>query len=172
MFATVTLKEFYYSYRIYLQVVNATILQQVFVVEYVVQSQMCGDCHRREAKDYWKALVQIRQKVNSNDSNNKNNKNNNTTTIRIEVCGVRFQLVRFAKTFETPNVSFETSRRKLYANGNNNNNMTMTIMMAMTLILIKDNDSDKKKNNNSKNNNNKNNSSEIFFNFQDCFSVI
>ena len=42
---------------------NAAILQQVFVVEYVVQGQMCGDCHRREAKDYWKALVQIRQKV-------------------------------------------------------------------------------------------------------------
>ncbi|XP_046864898.1 60S ribosomal export protein NMD3-like [Xenia sp. Carnegie-2017] len=45
------------------EVLNATILQQVFVVEYVVQSQMCGDCHRREAKDYWKALVQIRQKT-------------------------------------------------------------------------------------------------------------
>jgi nonsense-mediated mRNA decay protein 3 len=42
---------------------SATILQQVFVVEFVVQGQMCGDCHRREAKDYWKALVQIRQKV-------------------------------------------------------------------------------------------------------------
>ncbi|XP_028405919.1 60S ribosomal export protein NMD3-like [Dendronephthya gigantea] len=46
------------------EVMNATILQQVFVVEYVVQGQMCGDCHRREAKDYWKALVQIRQKTN------------------------------------------------------------------------------------------------------------
>ena len=46
------------------EVLGATILQQVFVVEFVVQSQMCGDCHRREAKDYWKALVQIRQKTN------------------------------------------------------------------------------------------------------------
>ncbi|CAB4015050.1 60S ribosomal export NMD3, partial [Paramuricea clavata] len=44
------------------EVMSATILQQVFVVEFVVQGQMCGDCHRREAKDYWKALVQIRQK--------------------------------------------------------------------------------------------------------------
>jgi NMD protein affecting ribosome stability and mRNA decay len=42
---------------------NSAILQQVFVVEYVVQHQMCEDCHRREAQDFWRALVQIRQKV-------------------------------------------------------------------------------------------------------------
>ena len=52
-----------FTIETFLQVMNATILQQVFVVEFVVQGQMCGDCHRREAKDYWKALVQIRQKV-------------------------------------------------------------------------------------------------------------
>lgn len=45
------------------QVVNGAILQQVFVVDYVVQPQMCGDCHRVEAKDFWKAVVQVRQKV-------------------------------------------------------------------------------------------------------------
>ncbi|XP_078524222.1 60S ribosomal export protein NMD3 [Lissotriton helveticus] len=45
------------------EVLNGAILQQVFVVEYVVQSQMCDDCHRVEAKDFWKAVVQIRQKV-------------------------------------------------------------------------------------------------------------
>lgn len=45
------------------QVMNGAILQQVFVVEYVVLSQMCDDCHRVEAKDFWKAVVQVRQKV-------------------------------------------------------------------------------------------------------------
>ncbi|KAB0399775.1 hypothetical protein E2I00_005642, partial [Balaenoptera physalus] len=44
-------------------VMNGAILQQVFVVDYVVQPQMCGDCHRVEAKDFWKAVVQVRQKT-------------------------------------------------------------------------------------------------------------
>lgn len=38
----------------------------MFVVEYIVQSQMCEDCHRIEAKDFWKAVVQVRQKVEAN----------------------------------------------------------------------------------------------------------
>lgn len=46
-----------------MQVVNSTILQQVFVVEFVVQNQMCDACHRQAAQDYWKAVVQVRQKV-------------------------------------------------------------------------------------------------------------
>lgn len=46
-----------------LQVMNGAILQQVFVVEFVIQSQMCDDCHRVEAKDFWKAVVQVRQKA-------------------------------------------------------------------------------------------------------------
>ena len=32
-------------------------------MEFIVQSQMCDLCHRREAKDFWRAVVQIRQKV-------------------------------------------------------------------------------------------------------------
>lgn len=47
-----------------LQVFSGAILQQVFVVEYVVHGQMCDECHRREAKDYWNSVVQVRQKVN------------------------------------------------------------------------------------------------------------
>lgn len=46
-----------------IQVMNGAILQQVFVVEFVIQYQMCDDCHRVEAKDFWKAVVQVRQKV-------------------------------------------------------------------------------------------------------------
>ena len=46
-----------------LQVFSGAILQQVFVVEYVVHGQMCDECHRREAKDYWNSVVQVRQKV-------------------------------------------------------------------------------------------------------------
>ncbi|MED6245878.1 ribosome-binding protein, partial [Ataeniobius toweri] len=45
------------------EVMNGAILQQVFVVEFVVQYQMCDDCHRVEAKDFWKAVVQVRQKT-------------------------------------------------------------------------------------------------------------
>lgn len=45
------------------EVVGGAILQQIFVVEYVVNGNMCDDCHRREAKDFWKALVQVRQKA-------------------------------------------------------------------------------------------------------------
>eukprot|EP00732_Lithocolla_globosa_P002898 Lithocolla_globosa_v1_NODE_2066_length_2184_cov_17.276186.p1 type:complete len:498 gc:universal NODE_2066_length_2184_cov_17.276186:1713-220(-) len=45
------------------EVFAATILQQVFVVEYVVASQICEDCHRVEAKNTWNCVVQVRQKV-------------------------------------------------------------------------------------------------------------
>ena len=48
------------------QVLNSTILQQVFVVEYVVHSQMCEECHHRQAQDFWRAVVQARQKVGCN----------------------------------------------------------------------------------------------------------
>jgi len=44
------------------EVLNSTILQQTFIVDYIVQYQMCDDCHRREAKDFWKCVVQVRQK--------------------------------------------------------------------------------------------------------------
>ena len=45
------------------QVLGSAILQQVFVVEFVVHHQMCDECHRRQAQDFWRAAVQIRQKV-------------------------------------------------------------------------------------------------------------
>jgi len=45
------------------EVVAGTILQQTFVVEYVVNYQMCDDCRRVEAKDTWNASVQVRQKT-------------------------------------------------------------------------------------------------------------
>ncbi|XP_070533793.1 60S ribosomal export protein NMD3-like [Ptychodera flava] len=45
------------------EVMGGAVLQQVFVVEYLVQNYMCIDCHRVEAKDYWKACVQVRQKT-------------------------------------------------------------------------------------------------------------
>lgn len=43
--------------------VMGAILQKEFVVIYTIQHQMCDQCHRTEAKDFWKALVQIRQKA-------------------------------------------------------------------------------------------------------------
>jgi nonsense-mediated mRNA decay protein 3 len=39
------------------EVVQGTILQQSFVVEYVVGGQMCDTCRRVEAKDTWNANV-------------------------------------------------------------------------------------------------------------------
>ena len=39
------------------EVMAGTILQQTFVVEYVVNHQMCDDCRRVEAKDTWNASV-------------------------------------------------------------------------------------------------------------------
>ena len=45
------------------QVLNGALLQQTFVVEFTVHNQMCDDCHRVEAKDYWRSCVQLRQKV-------------------------------------------------------------------------------------------------------------
>lgn len=41
------------------EVNGGAILQQVFIVEFVVNTMMCDDCHRREAKDFWKAVVQV-----------------------------------------------------------------------------------------------------------------
>ncbi|XP_065190431.1 60S ribosomal export protein NMD3-like [Sycon ciliatum] len=45
------------------EVFTSTILEQEFVVEFVIQNQMCEACHRREADDFWKAVVQVRQKA-------------------------------------------------------------------------------------------------------------
>jgi nonsense-mediated mRNA decay protein 3 len=45
------------------EVLASTLLQQVFIVEYVVHNQICDDCQRIEAKDYWRSLVQVRQKT-------------------------------------------------------------------------------------------------------------
>ncbi|GAB1609130.1 60S ribosomal export protein NMD3-like [Argonauta hians] len=45
------------------EIVNGAVLQQVFIVEFTVHNQMCSDCHRVEAKDFWRAVVQIRQKT-------------------------------------------------------------------------------------------------------------
>ncbi|XP_075210512.1 60S ribosomal export protein NMD3 [Lycorma delicatula] len=47
---------------VHAEVIGKTMLEQVFIVEFTVNHQMCDDCHRTEAKDYWRALVQVRQK--------------------------------------------------------------------------------------------------------------
>lgn len=43
--------------------VLGAVLQQQFIVELTVHNHMCDDCHRVEAKDFWKAVVQVRQKA-------------------------------------------------------------------------------------------------------------
>lgn len=45
------------------EVSGGAVLQQVFVVDYIINHHMCDDCHRSEAQDFWRALVQVRQKA-------------------------------------------------------------------------------------------------------------
>lgn len=45
------------------EVLGGAVLQQTLVIEYVVQRNMCEACHRIEAKDFWRAVTQVRQKA-------------------------------------------------------------------------------------------------------------
>ncbi|KAG9024452.1 hypothetical protein FRB95_011465 [Tulasnella sp. JGI-2019a] len=45
------------------EVFTSTILQQIFEVEYIVLYGQCPDCTKLAAKNTWKAIVQVRQKV-------------------------------------------------------------------------------------------------------------
>ncbi|KAI8803567.1 NMD3-domain-containing protein [Cladochytrium replicatum] len=45
------------------EVFASTLLQQTFIVEFIVAHQFCDDCARVEAQQTWKAVVQVRQKV-------------------------------------------------------------------------------------------------------------
>ncbi|KAH8825013.1 RNA binding protein [Flagelloscypha sp. PMI_526] len=51
------------SLTIQKEVLTNTILEQTFEIEYLVQYGQCPDCARLAAKNTWKALVQVRQKV-------------------------------------------------------------------------------------------------------------
>ncbi|KAH9061055.1 NMD3-domain-containing protein [Lactarius vividus] len=51
------------SLTIQKEVLTSTILEQVFEIEYLVQHGQCPDCTKLAAKNTWKALVQVRQKV-------------------------------------------------------------------------------------------------------------
>ena len=46
------------------EVFTGVILQQVFVVELVVHNFQCMNCHMVAADNTWRAVVQVRQKVN------------------------------------------------------------------------------------------------------------
>lgn len=45
------------------EVFTSTILQQVFVIEYVVHGQQCDKCTKVQSNDTWQAVCQVRQKV-------------------------------------------------------------------------------------------------------------
>jgi nonsense-mediated mRNA decay protein 3 len=38
-------------------------LQQTTIIEFQIVNQICEDCQRVEAKDYWKCVVQVRQRA-------------------------------------------------------------------------------------------------------------
>lgn len=44
------------------EVLGGAVLQQIFTVEFTTLNQICDDCRRADAKDYWKALVCLLQK--------------------------------------------------------------------------------------------------------------
>ena len=46
------------------EVLSGTILQQSFIVEFVVRNQQCIECQAAFRTGSWKALVQVRQRVN------------------------------------------------------------------------------------------------------------
>lgn len=45
------------------EVEGGVVVQREVVVVFTVHNLMCDDCHRVEAKDYWKSCVQIRQRM-------------------------------------------------------------------------------------------------------------
>eukprot|EP00179_Madagascaria_erythrocladioides_P017368 CAMPEP_0198335952 /NCGR_PEP_ID=MMETSP1450-20131203/20654_1 /TAXON_ID=753684 ORGANISM="Madagascaria erythrocladiodes, Strain CCMP3234" /NCGR_SAMPLE_ID=MMETSP1450 /ASSEMBLY_ACC=CAM_ASM_001115 /LENGTH=753 /DNA_ID=CAMNT_0044040647 /DNA_START=100 /DNA_END=2359 /DNA_ORIENTATION=- len=45
------------------EVYTGVILEQSFVIEYVVNGGMCHECHRQEADITWSAVAQVRQRV-------------------------------------------------------------------------------------------------------------
>jgi nonsense-mediated mRNA decay protein 3 len=45
------------------EVFTATILQQSFIIEYIIQNFYCPDCHKIQADDTWTAVAQVRQHV-------------------------------------------------------------------------------------------------------------
>eukprot|EP00026_Physarum_polycephalum_P007496 Phypoly_transcript_07558.p1 GENE.Phypoly_transcript_07558~~Phypoly_transcript_07558.p1 ORF type:complete len:531 (+),score=69.79 Phypoly_transcript_07558:64-1593(+) len=74
-----------------------TILQQIFVVEFIVHSQQCDKCQRVEAKDTWNAVVQARQKAIHKRTFYyleqlilKNNAHTNTINIKDQADGLDF----------------------------------------------------------------------------------
>lgn len=45
------------------EVFSGTILQQAFVIEFIIQNFQCDQCKRVEAQRTWSAIVQVRQRV-------------------------------------------------------------------------------------------------------------
>ncbi|KAJ3207372.1 hypothetical protein HDU67_007514 [Dinochytrium kinnereticum] len=82
------------------EVFSSTILQQVFIVEYIVSSQQCEECARVAAQLTWKAVVQVRQKVPHKRTFLwleqlilKHNAHQNTTNIKEAKDGIDFYYV-------------------------------------------------------------------------------
>uniref|UniRef100_A0A1A9VUQ4 60S ribosomal export protein NMD3 n=1 Tax=Glossina austeni TaxID=7395 RepID=A0A1A9VUQ4_GLOAU len=47
--------------KVYFETGEYAGLKQGVIIEYTVQYHMCPECHRVEAKDYWRCVVQVRQ---------------------------------------------------------------------------------------------------------------
>jgi len=89
------------------EVYASAILQQVFVVEYVVCSQQCDECCRVAAQLTWKASVQVRQKVQHKRTFFwleqlilKHNAHKDTTNIKESKDGIDFYYVNRCRSYQ------------------------------------------------------------------------
>lgn len=51
------------SCLLFIQVMGGLILQQVFIVEFLLANQQCTDCQKSYTEHTWNTVVQVRQKV-------------------------------------------------------------------------------------------------------------
>ncbi|KAL8594969.1 hypothetical protein ACOMHN_038766 [Nucella lapillus] len=133
--------------------VSGAVLQQVFVVEFMIHNYMCDDCHRVEAKDYWKAVVQIRQKTEHKKTFFfleqlilKHHAHSNTTNIKPQADGMDFYFskqddARKMVDFLTAVVPCKYSTAKeLISHDNHNNTYNYKYTFSVEIVpLCKDN---------------------------------
>jgi len=135
------------------EVFTSTILQQVFVVEFVVHNQQCDQCARVWAKDTWNAVCQLRQRVDHKKTFYfleqlmlKHNAHANTINIKETPDGLDFfyankshamKMIDFLQAV-TP-IRYKTSERLISSDANNNTyNYKFTFSIEMVPICRDD----------------------------------
>ncbi|CAO1433429.1 unnamed protein product [Diamesa serratosioi] len=131
------------------EVNGGIVLQQVFIVEFVVMNQMCDDCHRTEAKDFWRCMVQVRQKSQNKKTLYyleqmilKHKAHENTLGLKTAPCGLDFffsaenharKMVDFLQTVLP--VKY-TQSKKLISHDIHSNNYNYKFTWAVDIVPI------------------------------------